>query len=190
MVARQSAHAAPARAAGPPGCQAPGFLLCGQRVAGSGSGSQGFAQGLTSAAGSSCPGPAPARACETRPEAPQVRMPPTAPTCHGAQRCPNSLPRARRAGLGPPRAAVCSSVKWACQPPSPPGPGQRPFICTTSLSPPAPEAAAGGGGGGQGSDTRDKPPVAGTPFHLAPPLIPSGLPWASENASAQDDVEM
>lgn len=49
-------------------------------------GSQRFAQGLTSATSSSCLGPAPAQACETRPAAPQTRMPPTAPTRHRAQR--------------------------------------------------------------------------------------------------------
>ena len=109
-------------ASGPPGPRLPPLRAGGWPAPEAGS--QGFAQGLTSAAGSSCPGPAPARACETRPAAPQARMPPTAPACHGAQQCPNSLPRARRAGLGTLRAAACSSIKWARQRPSPPGLGQ------------------------------------------------------------------
>lgn len=174
MVAGQSAHAAPARAAGPPGRQAPGFLLCGRRVAGSGSGSQGFAQGLTSAAGSSCPGPAPARACETRPAAPQVRMLPTAPACHGAQRCPNSLPRARRAGLGPPRAAVCSSVKRACQPPHRQAQDSGVYL-HTSLSPPAPPMTLLRQRRGRAQTHEINPRLLGLP-PPAPPLIPTSGP--------------
>lgn len=110
-------------------------------------GSQRFAQGLTSATSSSCLGPAPAQACETRPAAPQTRMPPTAPTRHRAQRHPggssgSSVQRAWHAhspARPPPRQATPPPGHPPRQATSLPGQTasrMAAFTCTHPLLPP------------------------------------------------------
>lgn len=107
MVAGQSAHVAQARAAGPLGPTRPqASSSTDRRVEAPEASSQRFAQGLTSAASSSClglrgslgPRPASAWACETRPAAPPAQqgvaaqMPPTALACQGLTRAQTPSP--------------------------------------------------------------------------------------------------